>query len=118
MCYLDWDWAKIIWHFAYERRGCLDRGGSVNRCFKAPVIIANADYRKGLFNISKTRQRETSGFLPKCVPTSRGDRPAPASPPKFSVSYFSMKFSELETPIYHTEPSFVPRMKKRLPSRR
>jgi hypothetical protein len=24
-------------------------GGSVNRCFKTPVIIANAGYRKGLF---------------------------------------------------------------------
>jgi hypothetical protein len=65
-------------------------GGSVNRCFKTPVIIANTGYRKGLprkLGCGKI----AAPFLN--IPTSRRDRPA--SPPDFS-----RKFSDLETPIY------------------
>ena len=77
-------------------------GGSVNRCFKTPVIIANAGCKKRL-------SRKPTGLqvLYRCgkiaalflnIPTSRGDRPA--SPPGFSASRFSRNFSDLETPIY------------------
>jgi hypothetical protein len=70
-------------------------GGSVNRCFKTPVIIANTGYRKGL---SRKLGCGKIAALFLHIPTSRGDRPA--SPPDFSASRFSRNFSDLETPIY------------------
>jgi hypothetical protein len=70
-------------------------GGSVNRFFKIPVIIANTGYRKGL---SRKPGCGKIAALFLHIPTSRGDRPA--SPPNFSASRFSRKFSDLETPIY------------------
>ena len=70
-------------------------GGSVNRCFKTPVIIANAGCRKRL---SRKLGYGKIAALFLNIPTSRGDRPA--SPPGFSASRFSRNFSDLETPIY------------------
>jgi hypothetical protein len=70
-------------------------GGSVKRCFKTPVVIANAGCRKRL---SRKLGYGKIAALFLNVPTSRGDRPA--SPPGFSASRFSRKFSDLETPIY------------------
>jgi hypothetical protein len=74
-------------------------GGSVNRCFKTPVIIANTGYRKGL---SRKLGYGKIAALFLHIPTSRGDRPA--SPPNFSASRFSRNFYDLETPIIFTEP--------------
>jgi hypothetical protein len=77
-------------------------GGSVNRSFKTPVIIANTGHRKG-----PSRKlgcgKIAAHFLH--IPTSRGDRSA--SPPDFSVSYFSRKFSDLDTHIYRA-PLYAP----------
>jgi hypothetical protein len=70
-------------------------GGSVNRCFKTPVITANTGYRKRLSRKLGCR-KIAAHFLH--IPTSRGDRSA--SPPDFPASYFSRNFSDLETPIY------------------
>ena len=70
-------------------------GGSVIRCFKKPVIIANTGYRKGLSQ--KLGSGKPEAFFLH-IPTGRGGRSA--SPPEFSASYFSRKFSDLETPIY------------------
>ena len=70
-------------------------GGSVNRCFKTPVMIADTGYRKGL---SRKLGYGKIAALFLHIPTSRGDRPA--SPPDFSASRFSRNFSDLETPIY------------------
>ena len=70
-------------------------GGSVKRCFKTPVVIANAGYRKRL---SRKLGYGKIAALFLNIPTSRGDRPA--SPPGFSASRFSRNFSDLETPIY------------------
>jgi hypothetical protein len=65
-------------------------GGSVNRCFKTPVIIANTEYRKGL---SRKLGCGKIAALFLHIPTSRGDRLA--SPPDFSASRFSRNFSDL-----------------------
>jgi hypothetical protein len=70
-------------------RGTVE-GGSVNRCFKTPVIITNTGYRKGL---SRKLSCGKIAALFLHIPTSRGDRPA--SPPDFSESRFSRKFSDL-----------------------
>jgi hypothetical protein len=79
-------------------------GGSVNRCFKTPVIIANTGYRKG------PSQKLSYGKIAALflhIPTGRGDRPA--SPPDFSASCFSRKFSDLEAPraLFTEPPSMV-----------
>jgi hypothetical protein len=73
-------------------------GGSVNRCFKTPVIIANAGCRKRLSRKLGYCITGKIAALFLNIPTSRGDRPA--SPPGFSASRFSRNFSDLETPIY------------------
>jgi hypothetical protein len=63
-------------------------GGSVNRCFKTPVIIANTGYRKGL---SRKLGCGKIAALFLHVPTGRGDRPA--SPPEFfRISLFEKLF--------------------------
>jgi hypothetical protein len=77
--------------------GALIEGGSANiiGVLKTPVIIANTGHRKGL-----SRKLGCGKIAPLFlhIPTSRGDRSA--SPPDFPASYFSRKFSDLETPIY------------------
>jgi hypothetical protein len=77
--------------------GTTVEGGSVNRCFKTPVIISNTGYRKRL---SRKLGCGKIAALFLHVPTSRGDINRPASPPDFSVSRFSRNFYDLETPIY------------------
>jgi hypothetical protein len=77
------------------------QGGSVNRRFKTPVIIANTGplYRKRA--ISETGLRENRGSVPTYFHEPwpwRYNRPA--SPPDFPASRFSRSFSDLETPIY------------------
>jgi hypothetical protein len=87
-------------------------GGSVSRCFKTPVIIANTGYRKGL---SRRLSCGKIAALFLHIPTSRGDRPAP--PPGFSAPRFSRNFSDLETPIYRAPLDIIPETSRVLYSR-
>jgi hypothetical protein len=73
-------------------------GGSVNRCFKTPVIIANTGYRKGLSR-KLSYGKIAALFLHINIPMSRGDRPA--SPPNLSASRFSRNFSDLGEGLYY-----------------
>ena len=98
---LDLEWTAVSRINIISRVSCICvsrgtvEGGSVNRCFKTPVIIANTGYRKGL---SRKLGCEKIAALFLHIPTSRGDRPA--SPLDFSAFRFSRNFSDLETPIY------------------
>ena len=60
---------------------------------------ARARYREGLFQKLDSGKRAAFSLH---IPTSRGGRSA--SPPEFSASRFSRKFSDLGTPIVLTEP--------------
>jgi hypothetical protein len=53
------------------RRGIIE-GGSVNRCFKTPVIIANTGYRKGLSRkLGCGKSRLSSYIFPRAVEIGR-----------------------------------------------
>jgi hypothetical protein len=76
-------------------------GGSVNRCFKTPVIIANTGYRKGLQNLENwaaEKSRLSSHISPRAVEIGR------CLLPIFRISLFEKLFRPGNTYFYLPSP--------------
>jgi hypothetical protein len=73
-------------------------GGSVNRCFKTPVIIANTGYRKGLSRkLGYGKSRLSSYIFPRAVEIGR--RLLPIFPPlAFRENFTTWKHLFTEPP--------------------
>jgi hypothetical protein len=86
---------RVLYEHSYQYGTFNIEGGSVKRCFRALVIIANTGYKKGyLENWAAEKSRLSSYIFPRAVEIGRRLLPI------FPHLAFSRNFSDLETPIY------------------